>query len=177
MLFWNKCIRVCLFFCISCGLLGFTKIEKVGADEKQEIEAYMKEFINMYTSEACDGKQRIFMKSKDVYAEEQGEPIELTVYTNDQGENIRYKVQVYAETGKSEINYYLCENLIYVNQKKDYYSSWVLTANYDDVLYSQTDDWIILEDKVYTLKDNDEMEIAAEYPFFPIEEVYDWVQE
>lgn len=117
------------------------------------------------------------MKSKDVYAEEQGEPIELTVYTNDQGEDIRYKVQVYAETGKSEINYYLCENLIYVNQKKDYYSSWVLTANYDDVLYSQTDDWIILEDKVYTLKDNEEMEIAAEYPFFPIEEVYDWVKE
>ncbi|MDE6747822.1 MAG: hypothetical protein K2K21_01975 [Lachnospiraceae bacterium] len=48
---------------------------------------------------------------------------------------------------------------------------------YNNILYRQTSDWIIIEDKVYILQDNGEMKEDAEYSFFPIEEVNDWVKE
>ncbi|MBD5449175.1 MAG: hypothetical protein HDR28_03250 [Lachnospiraceae bacterium] len=100
-------------------------------------------------------------------------PIELTVYTNDKEENVRYKIEIYGETGKSITDYYLCENFIYVNQEREYYSSQILMKNYDDILYRRTSDWIITEDKVYILQDNGKMKEDAEYSFFPIEEVND----
>ncbi len=92
--------------------------------------------------------------------------VELTAYTNDKEEDVRYKVEIYGETGKSITDYYLCENFIYVNQEREYYSSQILMKNYDDILYRRTSDWIIIEDKVYILLDNGEMKEDTEYSFF-----------
>ena len=180
LLFYNNCTKFCIVCSMVCGLAYNlplnNHLEKVDIGIKQEIESYMKEFVSMYMSETCGGKQRIFIKSKDIYTSDFGFPIELTVYTNEKEENIRYKVQAYGETGNSITNYYLCENFIYVNQQQEYYSSQILMENYNDILYCQTSDWIILDDNVYLLKDNEEMKIDTEYSFFSIEEVNAWIK-
>ena len=151
--------------------------QKTEIDVQQGIETYMEEFVGMYMSEICGGDQKVFMQSKEVYADDFGGPIELTVYKNDQGEDIRYQVQLYGETGSSVTDYYLCEDFIYVNQEKNYYSSRILALNYDDVLYRETTDWIILDDTVYEFLDNGEMEADEEYSFYPIKEVMGWAEE
>lgn len=176
-----KCIKFCMICSltcnVACSLPIYSSSEKPDITQTQEIEIYMKDFMSLYMSEACGGKQRLFMKSKDIYTTDFDSPIELTVYTNDKEENVRYKVEIYGETGKSITDYYLCENFIYVNQEREYYSSQILMNNYDDILYRRTSDWLIIEDKVYILQDNGEMKEDAEYSFFPIEEVNDWVKE
>lgn len=180
MLFYNKYIKFCIVCSMICGMAYnlplYSPLEKVDTSSKQEIESYMKAFVSMYMSEVCSGKKRIFIKSKDIYASDFDVPVELIVYTNEKEENIRYKVHIYGETGNSITNYYLCENFIYVNQQQEYYSSQILMENYNDILYSQTNDWIILKDKVYKLKDNGELKVDTEYPFFSIEKVNDWVK-
>lgn len=175
MLFWNKCIKLCLVCDMICCLSGCGETEKADISVEQEIEAYMEEFVSMYMSEICGGEQRIYIQSKDVYADNMSSPVELIVYQNDREEDIRYTIQIYGETGNAVTDYYLCENFIYVNQTKEYYSSHILTGGYDDVLYRQTDDWIILGDEVYMLKDNGEMERDMDPPFFSIKEVKDWI--
>ncbi len=150
--------------------------QKIDIDIKQEIETYMDEFARMYVSEICGGDQKVFMQTKEVYADDFGEPIELTVYKNEKEEDIRYKVQLYGETGSSVTDYYLCEDFIYVNQEKNYYSSQILTPNYDDVLYRETKDWIILDDTVYELLDDGEMVAVEDYSFYGIEEVKGWAE-
>lgn len=69
---------------------------------KEEIERYMKEFICMYTTEACGGKQRVFIKSKDIYTDDFGSPVELTIYTNEKEEKIRYDIK-YRRMGRQDI--------------------------------------------------------------------------
>lgn len=44
------------------------------------------------------------------------------------------------ETGQCSIDYYLCKDFVLISRKNDYYSSWVLTAGYSDVLYSTMED-------------------------------------
>jgi len=129
-----------------------------------------------YMSEICGGDQKIFMQTKDIYVDDFGYPVELTVYRNDKGEDIRYQIQLYGETGRSVTDYYLCEHFIYVNEEKEYYSSQMLAENYDDVLYRKTTDWIILEDGIYLLQDNGEMKIEEDAPFYSIEEVKGWIE-
>lgn len=147
------------------------------SQQEQEIKAYMEEFVNSYMSEVCGGDQKIFMQTKDIYVDDFGYPVELTVYRNDKGEDIRYQIQLYGETGRSVTDYYLCEHFIYVNEEKEYYSSQMLAENYDDVLYRKTTDWIILEDGIYLLQDNGEMKIEEDAPFYSIEEVKGWTKE
>lgn len=177
--------------CIGCAQQETEESQKIDIDVKQEteesqkteidvtqgIETYMEEFVGMYMSEICGGDKKVFMQSKEVYADDSGEPIELTVYKNDQGEDIRYQVQLYGETGSSVTDYYLCEDFIYVNQEKIYYSSRILALNYDDVLYRETTDWVILDDTVYELLDNGEMEADEDYSFYSIKDVTWWAEE
>ncbi len=144
---------------------------------RQEIETYMEEFASMYTSEACGGKQKIFVQSKDVYADDFESPIKLTVYKNEKEEDIRYQIQIYGETKRCVTDYYLCENCIYINQETEYYSSQILEENFHDVLYRQTKDWVILGEEVYLLEDSGERKPDADYTFFSIDEVNDWVRE
>lgn len=163
--------------CIGCAQQETEESQKTEIDVTQGIEAYMEEFVGMYMSEICGGDQKVFMQSKEVYADDFGGPIELTVYKNDQGEDIRYQVQLYGETGSNVTDYYLCEDFIYVNQEKIYYSSRILALNYDDVLYRETTDWVILDDTVYELFDNGEMEADEDYSFYSIKDVTGWAEE
>lgn len=177
----DQCIKFCMICSAICSMACspplHSSLEKIDANKKQEIETYMQEFISMYMSEACDEKQKIYMKSQDIYTDNFDSPVELTVYTNDRGEDVRYRVEIYGETGKSVTDYYLCENFIYVNREREYYSSPVLRKGYDDILYRQTDDWIIMEDDIYILQDNGDMKADTELPFFSIEEVNEWAKE
>lgn len=151
--------------------------QKAEIDVKQEIETYMEDFVSSYMSEICGGDQKILMQTKDIYVDDFGYPVELTVYRNDKEEDIRYQIQLYGETGRSVTDYYLCEHFIYVNEEKEYYSSQILTENYNDVLYRKTTDWIILEDEIYLLLDSGEMKIEDDAPFYSIEEVKGWTEE
>lgn len=174
MLFWNRCVGIGTAFAMLCSLSACNDSNINDINIKQQIEAYMEEFKSMYMSKVCGMDQKIFIKSQDIYVDNLGYPIELTVYKNDKGEDVRYQVQLYGETGNSVTDYYLCNGFIYVNQEKEYYSSQILVENYNDVLYRETNDWIIFEDKVYILQDDGEMQTVDEYPFYSIEEVNEW---
>lgn len=43
-------------------------------------------------------------------------------------------------------------------RKTDYYSSWVLTAGYSDVLYSTIENWIVIGENVCILHSDGELE-------------------
>ena len=103
----------------------------------------------------------------------------MTVYTNEEGQDIRYTLQIYGETGNSVTDYYVCENFVYVNHEREYYSGQVLMENYNyiNVLYRHTSDWMILGDKVYKIQDNEEMQEELQYPFFSMKEVRGWAEE
>lgn len=116
---------------MGCAQQETEESQKAEIDVKQEIEAYMEEFVSSYMSEICGGDQKIFMQTKDIY----------------------------------------------VNEEKEYYSSQILAETYDDVLYRETTDWIILEDGIYLLQDNGEMKIEEDAPFYSIEEVKGWTEE
>lgn len=116
---------------MGCAQQETEESQKAEIDVKQEIEAYMEEFVSSYMSEICGGDQKIFMQTKDIY----------------------------------------------VNEEKEYYSSQILAETYDDVLYRETTDWIILEDEIYLLQDNGEMKIEEDAPFYSIEEVKGWTEE
>lgn len=62
------------------------------------------------------------------------------------------------ETGQCSIDYYLCKDFVLISRKNDYYSSWVLTAGYSDVLYSTIENWIIIDENTYILHSDGELE-------------------
>lgn len=179
MLFYKIFIEVCIVCSTISSFSIYNGKETLDAGKKQEIETYMNEFVSMFMSEAIIGERRIFVKSGDVDTGDFDYPIELTVYTNEEGQDIRYTVYIYGETGNSITDYYVCEDFIYVNQERQYYSGQVLIENYNymDVLYRHTSDWIILGDKVYLLQDDGELLYDTQYPFFTVEEVSGWAEE
>lgn len=78
----------------------------------------------------------------------------LTEYTDLSGERLRYRVNLYGETMKSEINYYFCADFTAVSVEDVYYSSWVLNPEYADVLYTTIENYIIVDGTIYMLHDN-----------------------
>lgn len=177
MALWKKGIELCA----ACGMMWYfsvcNKTEQLDINIRQGIESYMEAFISMYMSEAVGGEQKIFIQSQDIDVDDFGYPVELTVYKNDNEEDIRYQVQLYGETGNSVTDYYLCADFIYVNQEKEYYSSQIQLENENDVLYRETNDWIILDDIVYVLRDDGEVQATDDYPFYSITEVNGWAEE
>ena len=95
MLFWNRCVGTVVSCSVLCNLFACNKMELKDIDTKQQIENYMEEFRNMYMSEICGLEQKIFIDVQDIYVDNLGYPLELTVYENDKEEVIRYKVQLY----------------------------------------------------------------------------------
>lgn len=175
--------KIVIEICMACSIIASSSLykgeQRLDADKKQEIEAYMDDFVSMCMSEASAGEQRIFVKTGDIDTGDFDSPVALTVYTNEEGQDIRYTLQIYGETGNSVTDYYVCENFVYVNHEREYYSGQVLMENYNDinVLYRHTSDWMILGDKVYKIQDNEEMQEELQYPFFSMKEVRGWAEE
>ncbi len=128
-------------------------------DIEQEIEEYRMHFIELYTSNAMEETEdRINIEEMEIDYGDNGEPATLIKYTDLSGEKLRYQLQFYGETGRSSIDYYLCKDFVLISRKYDYYSSWVLTADYSDVLYSTIENWIVMDENVYFLHSDGELE-------------------
>ena len=144
-----------------------TSIEKTEKEEpetnlpdiEQEIEEYRMHFIELYTSNAMEETEdRINIEEMEIDYGDNGEPATLIKYTDSSGEKLRYQLQFYGETGRCSIDYYLCKDFVFISRKTDYYSSWVLTVDYSDVLYSTIENWIVIDENVYILHSDGELE-------------------
>ena len=126
-------------------------------DISQEIDNYVKGFIELYTSIAFDDTMpTMIIEEKDV-PDNIEDADSFMVYSDLSGKRLRYKLNYYGETGNQVINYYLCENFVWISRQSNYYSSWILTAGYSDVLYNEIDNWIIMDETVYKMYDNGEL--------------------
>ena len=129
------------------------------SDIEQEIEEYRMHFIELYTSNAMEETEdRINIEEMEIDYGDNGEPATLIKYTDLSGEKLRYQLQFYGETGRCSIDYYLCKDFLLISKKYDYYSSWVLTADYSDVLYSTIDNWVVIDENTYILHSDGELE-------------------
>ena len=128
-------------------------------DIEQEIDDYRMHFIELYTSNAMEETEdRINIEEMEIDYGDNGETATLIKYTDLLGEKLRYQLQFYGETGRSSIDYYLCKDFVLISRKYDYYSSWVLTVDYSDVLYSTIENWIVIDENVYILHSDGELE-------------------
>ena len=128
-------------------------------DIEQEIAEYRTNFIELYTSTAMEETEsQINIEEMETDFGDNGEPATLIKYTDSSGEVLRYQLQFYGETGQCSIDYYLCKDFVLISRKNDYYSSWVLTAGYSDVLYSTIENWIITDEDACILHSNGELE-------------------
>lgn len=127
-------------------------------DISQEIDSYVKDFIEQYTSNAFDDTMPTMIIEEKDMLDNIEDADSFIVYSNLSGKRLRYKLNYYGETGNQVINYYLCENFVWISRQSNYYSSWILTAGYSDVLYSKIDNWIIMGETVYKMHDNGELE-------------------
>ena len=175
------------FFVVGCGVMdggsdeaiqGGTSVEKtiqwvregtvpqaVDIDAmgiSQEIDNYVKDFIELYTSNTFDDTMpTMIIEEKDI-PDNIENVTSFIVYSDLSGKRLRYKLNYYGETGNQVINYYLCESFVWISRQSNYYSSWILTVGYSDVLYSQIDNWIIMGETVYKIHDNGELEEMEE---------------
>ena len=123
----------------------------------QEIDNYVKNFIELYTNNAFDDTMpTMIIEEKDV-PDNIAEGTSFMVYSDLSGKRLRYKLNYYGEIGNQVINYYLCENFVWISRQSNYYSSWILAAGNFDVLYSEIDNWIIMGETVYKMHDNGEL--------------------
>lgn len=128
---------------------------------EREMETYRNDFIGMYSSNAmADTESQIEsqiesqMKIQEKEIQYDQQVAGLTEYTDLSGEHLRYRVNLYGETMKSEINYYFCVDFTAVSVEDAYYSSWVLNPEYADVLYMTIENYIIVDGTIYMLHDN-----------------------
>lgn len=120
---------------------------------ERELETYRNDFVGMYSSNAmADTEPQMKIQEKEIQYDQQ--MAGLTEYSDLSGERLRYRVNLYGETMKTEINYYFCDDFTAVSVEDAYYSSWVLTPGYADVLYTTIDDYIIVDGTVYMVHDN-----------------------
>ena len=159
---FETCISICKEDLVT--KVAYIFQDELDIDIEQEISEYMERFIELYTSNALDDTEsQMNIEEFEIdYNGNNGEPVTLIKYTDSRGEILRYQLHFYGETMHCSIDYYLCRDFILVSIERNYYSSWILTAGYSDVLYSSIENWIIFDDKVYILHDDGELEEIEE---------------
>lgn len=146
-------------------ILGFSgepaaEMSETGVSEDflEKIEEYKSSFIGQYTAgAAADTEAGIKVEEREISVDS-SEGAVLFVYTDTDGKELRYRQHVYGETGNAEINYYLCDGFVWVSKQTNYYSSYILTAEGTDILYSTVENWVLTDSAVYILHDDGEME-------------------
>lgn len=131
------------------------------SDYERGLEAYREDFIEMYSSNAMKDtdpqiESQMAIQEKEIQYDQQ--MADLTAYSDLSGERLRYRVNLYGETMRSEINYYFCDAFTAVSVEEEYYSSWFLNPAYADILYTTIDNYIIVDGTVYIVHDNDTFE-------------------
>ena len=142
------------------GSQGETDVESL--DILREMEKYKSRFIELYSSNALsdefpDVEPEMIIEEHD-FPSDSSESASLTVYSALSGKRWRYEIHYYGETGNSVINYYLCNDFVWISRQNNYYSSLTLSAEYSDVLYSTIENWIITDDATYIMHDNRNLE-------------------
>ena len=132
------------------------------SDILREIEEYKSRFVELYSSnvlsdEYPDAEAEMVIEEYN-FPSDSSEGASLTVYSVLSGKHLRYEVHYCGETGNSIINYYLCKNFVWVSRQNNYYSSFTLSSEYSDILYSTMEDWIITDDAAYIMHDDGELE-------------------
>ena len=127
-------------------------------DITREIDEYIRHFIGLYTSNYLDDTAPAMVVWGQEFPGDNENEASLTVYSDLSGNHLRYELHYYGETGNQIINYYLCENFVWVSSRYNCYSSWMLSAGDSNILYSEIDNWIIMGETVYIMHDNGELE-------------------
>ena len=157
---WKQAaILLCFFGGLCLSACGKDETEQNLPDIEQEIAEYRMNFIELYTNTAMEETEsQIYIEEMEIGFGDNGEPATLIKYTDSSGEELRYQLQFYGETGQCSIDYYLCKDFVLISRKNDYYSSWVLTAGYSDVLYSTIENWIVVDENTYILHSDGDLE-------------------
>lgn len=124
------------------------------------VQDYMMHFINLYSTNAMnnsDSSMRI--EEFETELDNDGSTATLVKYLDNENRCLRYRVELYGETMNTVINYYLCEKFVLISKQNNYYSSQILQAGWDDILYSDTQRWIHWNDRIYTFSDNGEGDV------------------
>lgn len=124
----------------------------------EKIEEYKGHFIGLYTTDASEGEEAAIKIEEREISADSSEGAVLFVYTDAEGKELRYRLHIYGETGNAVLNYYLCDGFVWVSKQTDYYSSYILTAGFTDVLCSSVENWILTDDVAYILHDDGEIE-------------------
>ena len=133
-------------------------INTESVDISREIDEYIQHFIGLYTSNYLDDTAPAMVVWEQEFPGDNESEASLTVYSDLSGNHLRYELHYYGETGNQIINYYLCENFVWVSSRYNCYSSWMLSAGDSNILYSEIDNWIIMGETVYIMHDNGELE-------------------
>lgn len=158
-------IRIRLFILVS-GMLLISGCGKEQTAEQQfleKIEEYKSDFTGQYTAGTeGSGEAAVRVETREIESDS-SEGGELIVYTDADGQELRYRLNVYGETGNGNAvtNYYLCDGFVWVSKETNHYSSWILKEGFSDILYSDVKNWIVTDDKTYILHDNGELEETA----------------
>lgn len=126
-----------------------------GLDISQELADYREHFIELYSTSALNASNpQIKIETYETVLQDSGIIAAVTKYSDIENHCLRYRVDLYGETMNTVINYYFCDNFIWVSKQSNYYSSWALMAGWDDILFSELTEWIVCEDKMYLLLEN-----------------------
>ena len=131
-------------------------IDTIGFSQK--IDDYIKNFVALYSSNAFDDTAPAILIEELNIPSDNDQSASLKIYSDLSGKRLRYELRSYGETGNQDINYYLCENFVWISRQSNYYSSWILTDGDPDVLYSEIDNWLIVGETLYIMHDNGELE-------------------
>lgn len=155
----------------ACAGAGSTGAKIGGVDVSQEIDEYLNDFVGLYTSNVIEETEpAVIIEERDYPADSDNGAL-LVEYTDRSGRLLRYELCFYGETGNTVINYYFCEHFIWVHRQKNHYSSAVLDADYPDILYSEDENWILMDEDVYLLHDDKTLEKTdGELPGIPLPE-------
>lgn len=156
-----RCIQA-MTILLATSLIGRSaqKIPIAFSDYERELAAYRDNFIGMYTSNAFDDTESQMEISEEEEISYDQHTAELTRYTDLSGKCLRYRVDLYGETMREVINYYFCDDFIAVSVVQDYYSSWILSAGYSDILYTTMENYIIVGEDVYIVHENGTFEMT-----------------
>ena len=165
MLYRNRILKHAFIFLLSGTWVFMTACgrndSKLNIDTEEifsEIDEYMNSFIGLYTGNAFDDVSAgIAIEEKEILYDNNNAVL-VKYIDSSVNKPLRYTVQLYGETMNVIINYYLCENFTLVSRQCNYYSSWMLTVGGSDVLYSTIENWIIVDETIYVLHDNGELE-------------------
>lgn len=126
----------------------------------REIENYIQSFIQLYTSAALGDEdvEAAMVVGEKTFSANDGHEAIVVKYSDASGNPLRYELHYYGETGDRTVNYYLCEGFCWVSDQTNYYSSWVFDPEYQNVLYSEVENWILMDETAYIMYASKELE-------------------